>query len=494
MPTLSERKDKSTTVHPRQTDYYITAKPPEVGFITYQIDQRALEYLTETCSYSDGDRLPWAIVHPLRQIRDLYTLDEGHPRSADPEEVEKEISVQSVESVEIETLIQYLSTHPDVVGDVGTFRTRLEQQDGSYATELRRDGYTPVETPGFESSGNDTLDRIAQQYFGEGTTGYITWNGDRIYEYIEVTDRDGETHQFPKIDGRLREGELYRLSHDLYERWGSEIGVSEVNFRRYEPDDDGFPNRWIGQRVGSPEPSLKQAESPRAFYYRTIAGRSHHAPGIEAEEAFEAACDYSLEVYKANFPTAVNPNDFEIEYVTVEKATEPWHDFQVPPGWANEYADNGGLPPLKRDEAASLSTRQQAVVNRHSPGGDGYQWFASRAEAIDRIENEYYADVMIAADQFEGDVIDFYQGGAGHPTFELLVGQITATVVVEDKFCFVRCNSKTRASVSFTTAGETTSGVNVDVDSVSEAGTLLEEVRRNLPVLLDFADLALEAM
>ena len=494
MPTLNERKDKSTIVHPRQTDYYITAKTPNVGFITYQIDQRAVEFLTATQNYRDGDQLPWAIVHPLRQIHDLYTLDEGHPRSAELEKGEKQIAIRSADAIETEALVEYLSGHPDVVGDIGTFRTNLEQHEEVSTTALRREGYTPVETPGFKSSGNEPLDRIAQQYFGDDTGGSITWNGDRIFEYIEVTDRKGERYQFPKIEDRLPEGELYRLSRDLYERWGAEIGAADVNSRRYDPDDDAFPNRWIGQRVGSPEPSLDQAESPRAFYYRTIAGRSGHAPGLEAEEAFNEVCEFSLNVYKANFPTAVNPSDLTTEYVTVSEATKPWHDFQVPPGWDDRYTDNGGIPPLKRDDADSLTPLQQQVVNRHSPGGDGDQWFGSRSEALERIGSSYYADVLVAAEQFDGDVTGFHEGGAGQPNFELQLDARTATVEVEDVICLVSCESPSGATVFFTCDGETTSDVTVHSDTVADARKIIDEVTRHRQMLIDFADSTLAAM
>lgn len=121
--------------------------------------------------------------------------------------------------------------------------------------------------------------------------------------------------------------------------------------RRYEPTESGFPNRWIGQQEESPEPSLDDAKSPRVFFYRTIAGRSGYAPGERAKENFDEACEYSIEVYKANFPKAVDPQTLSTTYDTVEKATRPWEDFQVPPGWKEQYIENDGLPPLYHQSA-----------------------------------------------------------------------------------------------------------------------------------------------
>lgn len=422
MPTLNQRNDPSNTIHPRQTELYIKAKPPEVGNITYQVDQRAVQFLTETRDYEDGDDLPWSLVHVLRQVRDLFTIDEGRPRDPDPDEFTAErVTVPTLDEREGADLVQYLRNHPDISGDIGAFETRLREHDKSYVDAISREGYTPNDSPGFDETGNETLDRIAEQYFGDGTQEYIEWNDDRVYDYIVVADRNGDSYQFPRIESRIPEGEKLRLSQNLYERWGPEIGAADVNSRRYETDEDGFPNRWIGQREGAPEPSLEQAESPRAFFYRTIAGRSNYAPGKEAEEAFEDACEYSLEVYKANFPTAVDPRDLQTEYAVIEEATEPWNDFQVPPRWTEEYSDTGGLPPLERGPRMPERFDEQIrdAIDRRTAGGSGDVWFDSVDDAIERFDDPFYQDILIAADQINYPVRNFRRGGTAQPIFEV---------------------------------------------------------------------------
>lgn len=345
MPTLHDRSGDST-LHPRQTDYYIVAHPPEISYITYQIHARARDFVVETLGYGDDDDLSWSLVHPLRQIGDLFTLDEGGPGRADPSESD-EVTTPQISKREIERLISYLKAHPDVMGDINQFELRLRAGKSDYMDSIVREEYTPMTTPGHPGgTGNDTLDRIATKYFG-GEPETIEWNGERITDFITVEDRNAEIYRFPEISSRMPEAEEYRLSKNLYERWGAEIGASNVNSRRYEPGESGFPNHWIGQREGSPEPSLDNAVSPRAFFYRTLAGRSGQAPGVRAKEAFEEACDYPLEIYKANFPEAVDPQTLSNTYTTVEKATKPWEDFQVPPAWELQYIENDGLPPLK---------------------------------------------------------------------------------------------------------------------------------------------------
>lgn len=344
MPTLRSRTTDAV-LHPKQTAYYIVAHPPDIGYITYQVHERARDFLNEELRYRDGDEIAWSLVYPLRQIGDLFTLDEGGPGRAAPTE-NTDVTTPQVSDEEVRKLVAYLERHPDVEGDIAQFELQLRAGSSTYMDSIVRDGYTPTTSPGHSNgTGNDTLDRIAHKYCGDGPAA-IEWNGDRIVDFITVADRDGERHRFPKIQSRIPAAEEYRLSKTLYERWGAEIGASEVNSRRYKRGENGFPNHWIGQRMGAPEPELKDANSPRAYFYRTIASRSGRAPGTKAKAAFEGACEYSLEVYKANFPTAVDPQTLSTEYTTVERVTKPWHDFQVPPAWDSAY--DGGLPPLIR--------------------------------------------------------------------------------------------------------------------------------------------------
>ena len=488
MPTLKRRADTTTVVHPRQTPYYILANPPDVGNITYQVDERAAAFLTETCDYGDDDSLPWSLVHPLRQIRDLFTLDEGRPREQTDDETHERVTVPELESQTRSALVTYLQNHPDIRGDIGSFETKLAEGDGEYAGEIRRVGYTPASTPGHDSTNNETLDRIADRYFGEGTADYITWNGERHYEYIEVETREGDTHRFPKLDRRLPEGERLRLSRELYTRWGQQIGESDVVSRRYEPGQEGFPNRWIGQRAGAPSPSLEHADSPRAFYYRTIAGRSGFAPGSEAEEAFADACDYSLQVYKANFPRAVDPNDLRTEYVTVEEATRPWNDFQVPPGWIDRYADNGGLPPLKRTET-TVSKREQAVIDRHVPAGDGPTWFETRDEAVDLVTNTNIGDYLLGASESDQQVSGFHLGGYGQPIFEVDLDDATMTVEIDSEMCRGEIPSTTGGTHDFwTDDGEIAGWERPATANAEETHSTLAEQARYFPAAATFAD------
>lgn len=379
MPTLHRRTGAAP--HPQQTSYYIIAYPPGLNHITYQVHSRARDFIVETLDYTDEDKLSWSLIHPLRQIGDLFTLDEGGPQRADPDE-SNEVTTPELTKTEIKLLVDYLESHPDVVGNLEKLNVRLRAGESGYMDSIRRDGYTPTTTPGFsDGTGDETLDRIARKYCGEDSIKTIQWDGERITDFITTEDRKENTYHFPNIESRYVEAEKYRLSKDLYERWGPEIGESIVNSRRYEPGEEGFPNYWIGQRKNAPEPELDAAFSPRAFFYRTLAGRSNYEPGTRSKQAFEEVCDYSLEVYKANFPTAVDYKTLSTTFVTIEKATKPWEDFQVPPSWESAY--DSGLPSLIRGEFDELPTEAVCTfIGRRTPGGEASSSFDSTTKAI----------------------------------------------------------------------------------------------------------------
>ena len=56
--------------------YYITARPSDVGNITYQVSERA-ETLFSDLDYRDEDDLPWGITNPLRSAGLIYTDSQG---------------------------------------------------------------------------------------------------------------------------------------------------------------------------------------------------------------------------------------------------------------------------------------------------------------------------------------------------------------------------------------------------------------------------------
>jgi hypothetical protein len=56
--------------------YYITARPSDVGNITYQTSKEAEELLVEI-GYEDGDDIPWGVINPLRAAGLVYTNGQG---------------------------------------------------------------------------------------------------------------------------------------------------------------------------------------------------------------------------------------------------------------------------------------------------------------------------------------------------------------------------------------------------------------------------------
>jgi hypothetical protein len=105
MPTLHKRATKP--------GYYLRARPSKIGYVTYQIDDPALEFLLEL-GYRDGADISWSLVRPLRVVGDLYTHKEGTPGAVDSDSVDpvKEGLLRQMTENERKALRQYLQDHP----------------------------------------------------------------------------------------------------------------------------------------------------------------------------------------------------------------------------------------------------------------------------------------------------------------------------------------------------------------------------------------------
>lgn len=373
MPTFRERESSESMTHSNQTWYFILAQPPEVGNITYQITPQAAEFLVETLEYSDGQPIPWSLVSPLRRIQDLFTKEEGGPTNADPKSgVVRSFQTTTIDTATKNALLNYLESHPDVKGDLEAAATDLDHDDPSFIDHLSR----PNVTRQWEKHGgnpkNNSLGKIAQKYFGDGrttdrndnTTGTDNSGDGAEPDTLTVTDRNGTEHEFPRLDERNETAEAYRIFEQVYRRWGPTVGESIINSARYEEDEAGFPNRWIGQTEDDAEPSIEDAVSPLAYYYREYGSHGEGELAREYKDAFDEECEFDLETYRANFPNPTSVDPFDSPLETVDKSVKPWEDFHLPVNWATRF---DGIPPLIQGvENSHLEAADKAVLETMS--------------------------------------------------------------------------------------------------------------------------------
>jgi hypothetical protein len=96
---------------------YITARPSDVGNVTYQTTSEADEFI-RSLGYEDGDNLPWGLINPLRSAGMIYTNNQGVDQDLgevphlDPSEL-PELSED-----EKQQLLSYLESRGDVPKEV----------------------------------------------------------------------------------------------------------------------------------------------------------------------------------------------------------------------------------------------------------------------------------------------------------------------------------------------------------------------------------------
>lgn len=215
------------------------------------------------------------------------------------------------------------------------------------------------------------------------STDHATEESGSSKELIKVTDRNGETQRFPKIERRTEAGERFRLCEHIYRYWGPEVGEADVNSAVYQQGDENFPNEWVGQTESDPVPSLEDAQSPKAYFYRMFSARGENSPGTRAQQAYEQTHEHDIEAYRANFPQALHPEDLQTELVTIREDSRPWEDFQIPPEWAKRFEENGGVPPLKR---ASVDSNDEEGLSRSE--AEGYLETLHNADILNALEYE----------------------------------------------------------------------------------------------------------
>jgi len=196
---------------------------------------------------------------------------------------------------------------------------------------------------------------------------YIVWNGDEYESFIE--SEDGQ--KVPKIDERFVEGEMYAFSGFLGWQLGSKIGESELSSAIHDESDDRFPNLAIGQTESGLE--LENAISPGHYWYR-VAGAKDSKDKIKGkfhDKCEEMGIPKNLEVYKRNFPVRQHPESGKQMVTVKEVENKPWENHQVPAQWAEEYAENDGMPPVVMEEPKPEPEPESESESEPEPEFDG---------------------------------------------------------------------------------------------------------------------------
>lgn len=97
--------------------YYITARPSDVGNITYQTTTEADELLTEL-GYEDEDNLPWGLINPFRAAGLIFTNGQGVKADLDDAPDLDPSKLESLSPSKAEELLAYFDSRKDIPEEV----------------------------------------------------------------------------------------------------------------------------------------------------------------------------------------------------------------------------------------------------------------------------------------------------------------------------------------------------------------------------------------
>jgi hypothetical protein len=93
--------------------YYITARPSDVGNITYQVRKQA-ELLLIELGYKDESDIPWGIINPLRSAGYIYTNNQGVDETQDNAPTLDPTRLSEATEKELQALFNYLKSREDI--------------------------------------------------------------------------------------------------------------------------------------------------------------------------------------------------------------------------------------------------------------------------------------------------------------------------------------------------------------------------------------------
>lgn len=93
--------------------YYITARPSDVGNITYQTTDEA-DTLICSLDYADGDDLPWGLINPLRSAGLVYTKGQGVDDDLEDTPDLDPSKLPELSETEVQELLSYLKSRGDI--------------------------------------------------------------------------------------------------------------------------------------------------------------------------------------------------------------------------------------------------------------------------------------------------------------------------------------------------------------------------------------------
>jgi hypothetical protein len=186
--------------------YYITARPSDVGNITYQTTEEAETLLSEL-DYEDADDLPWGIINPLRSAGLIYTNSQGVDNNQDDAPDLDPTKLPELTDSEIQELLDYFGSRGDISDEVyDKLKEKIESKDSLL---------------------KQIAERIHSKFPSESTYVHVTWSSDdhKIKE-IRTELRDRDITYSVRMTGHPTVDE-WEIEHPYEENWHGVAKASE---------------------------------------------------------------------------------------------------------------------------------------------------------------------------------------------------------------------------------------------------------------------------
>ncbi len=188
--------------------YYITARPSDVGNITYQLTEGGETLLTDL-EYRDEDDLPWGIINPLRSAGLIYTNTQGVDHHDDAPDLDPS-KLPELTEAEVQKLLDYLESRKDISSEIyAQLKEKIESKDSL-----------------LEQIGQ----RIHPKFPGEETYLHVTWASDAAEHKIkklrvELIERD-VTHTVGMYGGSTVDE--WEIEHPYGDSWHGAAEASDA--------------------------------------------------------------------------------------------------------------------------------------------------------------------------------------------------------------------------------------------------------------------------
>jgi len=172
--------------------YYITARPSDVGNITYQTTTEADTLLTEL-GYRDEDDLPWGLINPFRAAGLIFTNGQGVKADLDDAPDLDPSKLDKLSASKAEELLAYFESREDIPDEVYNQLQEIIERDEKREADILGDAIS-AEFPDqgthtkliWKTESYEDISRIEISLYGQDIKHILSvFSNNTEYKYVD---------------------------------------------------------------------------------------------------------------------------------------------------------------------------------------------------------------------------------------------------------------------------------------------------------------------